>query len=245
MDRLAFDLMAAAEERHWWFHGRRDIIAAAMRTLGLPPDARVLDAGCGSGGNLRLLHEFGDLYAFEYDYVARAAAAALQIAKVERGALPDTIPFPGITFDAIGLFDVLEHLEHSVASLRSLGERLAPGGALVITTPALPLLWGPHDVHHQHFRRYTRASLVQHIRDAGLVVEYVSYFNTLLLPLAVLQRIRERLFGYSATDLIPGPRLNSLLYRIFSVERAWIPARRAPVGLSLLAVVRRAGATSV
>jgi SAM-dependent methyltransferase len=199
----------------------------------------VLDAGCGSGGNLALLARFGRVFGFEYDAEAEAVATALHIGTVSHGALPDGIPFSGTSFDAIGLFDVLEHLEHPVESLRALGDRLTPGGALIITVPALPWLWGPHDDVHQHYRRYTSALLARHVHDAGLRIEYMSYLNTLLLPLAIAQRVKERLFGYRVQQLTPSPALNALLYRIWRLELAWIPRRRLPIGLSLMAIVRR------
>ena len=239
MERDAFELMAAAERDHWWFKGRREFIAAALSRVGLAATSQILDAGCGSGGNLALLAQFGDVWGFEYDADALAAAAASGLATVAHGSLPDGIPFDEIEFDAIGLFDVLEHLAAPVASLSALRDRLATGGAIVITVPANPWLWGPHDVRHQHHRRYTSASLRQHLAAAGLRVEYLSYFNSLLLPLAIVQRLRERLFGYSTADLMPGRVVNAALFRIWRAERVWIPRWKAPVGLSLLAIARR------
>jgi len=239
MEREAFRLLAEAEQGHWWFRGRRDFIRAALETLALPRSAQILDAGCGSGGNLALLSEFGDVYGFEYDEMALELAASLGVGTVAKGALPDDIPFGDRTFDAIGLFDVLEHLPEPVASLAALRSRLARTGAIVVTVPANPWLWGPHDVAHQHFRRYTATELRRHAEQARLRVEYLSYFNALLLPLAVVQRVRERLFGYSVQDLSPSAGVNAALLRIWRLERRWIPQRRLPFGLSLLAILRR------
>lgn len=240
MDRDAYQLMAAAERDHWWFRGRRVFIERALRTVALPAAARILDAGCGSGGNLALLAQFGQVYGFEYDPEARAVAETLRIGTIEAGALPDAVPFGSTTFHAIGLFDVLEHLPQPVESLRALAARLAPGGALVLTVPALPWLWGPHDEVHNHYRRYTASTLRAHLTDAGLRVEWLTYMNALLLPLAIAQRVKERLFGYAVEALTPSPPVNRLLYRTWLLERAWIPQRRLPIGLSLMAVVRRA-----
>ena len=153
--------------------------------------------------------------------------------------MPGDVPFADTSFDVIGLFDVLEHLDAPVESLIALADRLSPTGAIVLTVPANPWLWGPHDVRHQHRMRYTRRSLRQQIVSAGLRVEYLSYFNSLLLPLAVAQRLRERMFGYSTSDLMPGRATNAALLNIWRAERAWIPRRTAPFGLSLLAIARR------
>jgi SAM-dependent methyltransferase len=238
MDRDIFDLMAATEDTHWWFRGRRDVIAAALRRVGPPEGARILDAGCGSGGNLALLSRYGSVSGFEFDGPARAQAAARGVGRVEAGALPHGVPFGTQPFHVIGMFDVLEHLEQPVESLVALHARLEPGGALVLTVPAYQWLWGPHDVQHQHRRRYSATLLDTQLRQAGFEIEYLSYFNTLLLPLAIVQRVKERVLGYDA-GAMPGSRVNELLYRIWSWEQAWIPMHRAPCGLSLLAIARR------
>ena len=240
MERDAFALMAAAERDHWWFKGRREVIAAAIARVAPPSGARILDAGCGSGGNLALLARFGSVWGFEYDRNALQVAAASHIGTVAHGSLPDGIPFDRMPFHVIGLFDVLEHLTLPVESLRSLAARLTPDGAIVIAVPANPWLWGPHDVRHQHQRRYTAPSLRAHLSAAGLRIEYLSHFNTLLLPLAIVQRLRERFFGYSTNGLMPGRAVNAALFRIFRIERAWIARVSAPMGLSLLAIARRA-----
>ncbi|MES3032386.1 MAG: class I SAM-dependent methyltransferase [Gemmatimonadota bacterium] len=239
MKRDAFALMADAEQSHWWYRGRRDFIAAALERVAPPPGAHILDAGCGSGGNLEVLARFGKVSGFEYDAEAMHVARERQIGPVEPGALPGPIPFGDQRFDAIGLFDVLEHLEQPVDSLVALRQRLVDGGALVLTVPANPWLWGPHDVQCQHFRRYTAATLRDHLTSAGFVVEYLSYFNSLLLPLAIAQRIKERVAGYDL-EAMPGGGMNGLLHRIWRIERRWIPTRVAPFGLSLIAIARRA-----
>lgn len=238
MERDAFSLMAASERDHWWFRGRRYFIERTIRAMTFGKRTKVLDAGCGSGGNLELMSQFGELYAFEYDEEACAASQSIGIGRIARGSLPDGVPFEGVRFNLIGLFDVLEHLERPVESLSALAERLADDGALVITVPALPLLWGPHDVVHRHYRRYTRKLLTEHLAAAGLEVKYISYMNMLLLPLAIVQRLRERVFGYRPSDLQPSPMINAALLRIWCWERIWIPQRHLPIGLSLIAVAR-------
>ena len=236
MDEAAFALLERLERDHWWFVGRRHFIERALTRVRAPRPWRVLDAGAGSGGNLAMLAGHGSVSAFETDPHAAAVARARDIGEVALGHLPDGIPFGDKAFEVIGAFDVIEHLDDPVAALRALRQRLAPGGAIVITVPAYPWLWGPHDEVHQHRRRYTRGTLRRDLEAAGLHVRYLTYINLLLLPLAVLQRLRESVFGYQPQALQVAPWLNRLLLTIWRFEDRWVPRRSLPAGLSLLAV---------
>ena len=241
MDRAVYDRMEAAEAEHWWFVGRRAVLDALVRRhCALPAGARVLEAGCGTGGNLAMLSEYGRLDAFEYDADARAVASQKGGIAVQPGALPDDISAPDGAYDLIALFDVLEHIEQDVASLTALGSKLAPQGRLLISVPAMPWLWSHHDVAHHHFRRYTRRSLRQAIEDAELEVASIGYFNTFLFPAAVGQRMVQKITGSQApADQIPAPWLNRTLAAIFQAERHVIGRLPMPFGLSLYAVATR------
>ena len=242
MDRAVFDRMDAQEEVHWWFRARRTIIQSVIaRFIELPDNPRLMEAGCGTGGNLEMLGEFGALRAFELDDVARAAAAAKSGLAVAPGALPGPIPFEAERFDLIGLFDVLEHVEEDQAALAALTERLSAEGRILLTVPAFQWLWSAHDEHHHHFRRYNRAQLAAVAKRAGLTVERSFYFNTLLFPVAVVLRALKRWAGStSADDTLPGPLLNAALHSVFAFERFFVGRVTVPVGLSLCAVLKRA-----
>jgi hypothetical protein len=117
---------------------------------------------------------------------------------------------------------------------------LAPGGSLLLTVPAVPWLWSDHDVLHQHKRRYTKALLLQRLNEAGFAPVRVGYFNSLLFPLALAQRLLSRLVGGGADDYgAPAEPLNSALAAIFGVESKVLGWFRFPIGLSLFAVVRK------
>lgn len=241
MDRAAYAGMNAIEGRHWWFVARRAIIDTLIRrTIKPRVGARVLEAGCGTGGNLALLSRFGRLSAFEFDAEARGLANAKQICRVVPGALPDGLDTADAPYDLVALMDVLEHIDDDVGSLRALGALLSDDGSILLTVPAVPLLWSHHDVLHHHKRRYSRRSLVTVIEQAGLRVESVGYFNSLLFPLALLQRGMAKLLGrQDPVDALPGPLLNRVLTTIFASERHVLGRLRLPIGLSLYAVIRR------
>lgn len=239
MDRGVYDRMHEQEDTHWWFRARRDIIRSVIERLGsCGPGSRVLEAGCGTGGNLAMLAGFGDLDAFEFDTAARERASQRIGREVPFGALPDRLPFGTTRYGLIGLFDVLEHVEDDVGSLAALSRRLDTDGRLVVTVPALPWMWSKHDDRHHHFRRYTRRSLERAARQAGLEVERCFYFNTLLLPVAAGLRAFKALLGKdSPDDTLPSPWLNRVLYGVFALERHLVQRVGFPAGLSLCAVL--------
>jgi SAM-dependent methyltransferase len=240
MDSQLLRKQATLEKKHWWFVARRIILDWVLVNLNLPADARILEAGCGTGGNLPMLAKHGEVFAFDVSETARQLAEEWKSATIVEGSLPDGIPFAGETFDLIVLLDVLEHIEDDSAALRALRARLRPGGRVLITVPALPALWSYHDERHQHFRRYRKADLAARVRDVGYQLTTISYFNTLLLPLiAGVRLIRGIGFGGRQDDLaIPSPWLNEMMQRVFSQERHLLGRVPFPVGVSLFAVAK-------
>ena len=231
--------MSAQEGGHWWFVARRAILDSLIRSRIAPRDgARILEAGCGTGGNLAMLAAHGSVDALEYDAQARELARGRGVGRIEPGMLPGQIGFDGTRYDVIALLDVLEHVEEDRASLAALRARLADGGRILLTVPAVPWLWSDHDVIHHHKRRYTLAGLRQVAQAAGLKVEAVGYFNSLLFPLAMAMRTAHRLLRRKdALDAQPSPPVNALLRRIFGWERHLLGRVRFPIGLSLYAIL--------
>ena len=87
---------------------------------------------------------------------------------------------------------MIEHLEDDVGALRELRRVVAPGGALLVTVPAYQWLWSGHDEINHHHRRYTRRSLQAAAEQAGWRQVRTTYFNSLLLPVAILLRVLDR-----------------------------------------------------
>jgi SAM-dependent methyltransferase len=243
MSPEAYLEMAETETEHWWFRGRRDVIYSALQRLRLPLlRARVLEVGSGTGGNIEMLTQFGRVSGLEMDETALALTAKRTGGQfdIRAGRCPDKVPFDGEQFNLICFFDCLEHIPDDVASLARMRALLAADGAIVVTVPAYQWLWSAHDVYLHHCRRYSRASLIECAQAAGYRVERITYFNTLLFPLAAAARLLDRVIGRSRSsgDAVPSGPLNDLLYRIFNWESRWLARRTLPFGMSLMAVLR-------
>lgn len=229
--------MAATEDRHWWFVARRQILFHLIAQLALPPAARILEIGAGSGGNLAMLRAFGEVDAIEGDATARNLAQRRCIAHVYEGWLPDRLPERLACYDLICLFDVLEHIADDVASLVALRHLLKPGGRILVTVPAYKWLWSRHDVLLHHHRRYRRIDLVKLAAKSGFTCARLSYFNMFLLPLVATARFIDQWHSGSTTTgvAIPAAPINDLLHRIFASERFLLRRVDFPTGTSLYA----------
>jgi SAM-dependent methyltransferase len=241
MDPNAYLEMADTESRHWWFVGRRVLLSSIIHRLTLPPNARILEIGSGTGGNLEMLSAFGRVSALEMDATARSIANKKTFDRfdIRGGFCPTDIPFSDEKFDLICLFDVLEHIEEDFSTLVALRTLIADGGNILVTVPAYQWLWSRHDEFLHHKRRYSAQELRRKITTAGLRIDKISYFNTLLFPLAVVARFKDRLLRTASASgsAIPADPLNSLLYKIFSAERHLLGKASLPFGVSLLAVL--------
>jgi SAM-dependent methyltransferase len=240
MERVVYERMAEYADRHWWYRARRDILARLIeQKIALPKEARILEIGCGTGPNLDMLARFGRLDAVEIDPAARAVASLRLGRPVHDSPLPHLLGIEDGAYDLVCLLDVLEHVEADRAALESIARKLRPGGRLLIAVPAHPWMWSAHDRVNHHKRRYTKRTLRAVIDAAGLKLHMLSYFNSLLFPLAVASRLAERLFDKEddSADTPPPAPLNRLFEAAFRLERYAIGRLPFPPGLSIVAIV--------
>lgn len=247
MELYEYEVMAAVEGEHWWYRGMRALSAAWLdQVYRGRSDLQILDAGCGTGGNGQFLQRYGRVVGLDLAQLALTLGQRRLPGRLMRGSV-DALPLRSDCFDLVTSFDVLYHravIDEQVA-LRETMRVLRPGGRLLLRLPAYQWLTSEHDrsVHGRH--RYTAGETKAMLATAGLRLERLSYINSLLLPLPVLQRLLERVLpsnDAAASDLeLPHPLVNATLQSALYLEAAWLRAgRRFPGGLSILALARKA-----
>ncbi len=233
--------MAATEQQHWWFVARRTIFSEVLGFNDAQPMANIVDVGCGTGGNLQFLRQFGDVTGLELN--PEAATMAATHGQVVCGGATHAWPIAMNSVDTFTAFDVLEHIPDDKSALLNLFASLKPGGGLILSVPAYQWLWSEHDEALHHQRRYVLPNVVKLATSVGFSVEYVSYHNCLLFPVSCMLRIISRISGGRAgvdENRVPARSLNRLLKAVYSFERHIIKRQwRMPFGLSIIAVLSK------
>lgn len=231
---------AALTDAHWWWLARLKVLRRLLsRFLGKDSKRRILEVGCSTGANLRMLQDFGTVYAMDVDTPAvEYCRMRFPGIRIYDGGIPDPLRD---SYDVICLFDVLEHIEDEDGALEWIDDHLAADGVVLVTVPAYGFLGSPQD---GAFRRYTRPALEKLLRKR-FDVSYASYFNTHLFPAIATARLAQRMLhlnGGTQDTASGGGIANRALQAVFASERLWLPVFRLPFGVSIFAVGRKAKA---
>ena len=238
-----YEVMHALELRHWWFRGRRRLLINLLRGVagaGSKP-LRILDYGCGTGGNTSAYGSFGNVVGIEPDSAAVRLAHQRGGARYCRSSGTD-LPFRDGSFDVVLASDVLEHIEHDGKAVSEISRVVRPGGWVILSVPAHGWLFSQHDTALQHFRRYSKRGVRELLDRNRLLVRRLSYWNTALFPVVCIQRLlaRRRPTGPPQSDtVLPRPLLNEALTGVLAVESALASRIPLPWGVSLVAVAER------
>lgn len=253
MDPRLIELNAEIEDRHWWFRARRSILVDVVRHL-LPggSGSRVLDIGCGTGGNLAALAEHFDCTGIDPAKLAiKFARERFPQIEFVRGSAPGDLRELMPRFDLILLTDVLEHVEFEIDLFADIVAAAKPGAYFILTVPANQRMWSEHDVSHGHFRRYAPDRFAKIWEQLPVDKLFTSHFNWRLYPLIrtirSLSQVRGTGCGLHGSDLsVPNSMVNRMLYQIFAGESSklieGLEHQSGPVstyGVSLLAVLQK------
>jgi len=217
-------------------HYRRWMFRRVEQFLG----QRILEVGAGIGNFTELLLNrelvvASDIHPDCVAHLRRRFAGHPGVVALQMDAAdPALVQLARYDLDTIVCMNVLEHVADDVAALRHMFAALRTGGRLVLLAPAFLFLFGTVDRSLQHHRRYTRRALLPKVQQAGFCVERSFYMNLVgMVGWFVNNRVVKRVEESPQQILFFDRFMAPVAERI---ERIIPP----PVGLSLIAVCRRA-----
>lgn len=231
------------ETNHWWYLGRRKIIEKLIDKIVQPKEKlKILDVGCGSGGNIKFLQKFGKVIGVDNSKMAISFCRRNNLKNVLLGDAV-RLPFNKNSFDLITSLDLLEHVKDDQKALKEFNRVLKPGGHLLITVPALKILWSDFDIPSKHYRRYEKKELKIKIKNVGFKITKLSFINFFLfLPIFLIRSAQNTLqkwikFGRELKE--QNRIINFVLKQIFSSEVLLIEKFDLPIGVSLICIAQK------
>jgi len=233
--------VAAAEDDHWWYRNTRALMSDLLRPW-LAHDQRILDAGCGPGGNGAWLRSHGRVVGVDVAHEALEFVRTRRPETVPVRASAQRLPFEDGVFDVVLGITLLYTLQDDVAALTELVRVLRPGGALLLLEPAFESLRRGHDVTVHGLRRYRRHELAGLAIRSGLRVRRATYAYSFLAPpaavLAALERRGTRPPQDAGSD-VERRALDPVFAPLARTERRWLTRHDVPVGTSVVVLATR------
>ena len=238
-----YPILYQVEDTHWWYVGRRRIIQSLVekiRTTLNTSNPRILDVGCGTGANLKMLAGYGSAEGVDISPQAVEFCRERGLDSVKLGAA-EQLPYENESFEIVTALDVIEHLDDDVAGLREMRRVLRHDGRVLLFVPAFMFLWGVQDDVSNHRRRYTLPSLVKAVEAAGFAIEWSSYANiSFFLPVLLVRSLMRWLGLRAATEYgINISLMNGPFSQLFAAERFVLERGRLPFGVSAVCIARR------
>jgi len=219
------------EKEHWWFKSKRKIIKYFIKKYGKP--GSLLDIGCGTGITLLELKDSFEVFGVDSSKIAlefckKRGLKNLKLSPAEK------LPFKDESFDNILALDMLEHTDDELV-LKEIYRVLKKDGTLIVTVPALQMLWTKHDEIFQHKRRYNKKELKEKLIKYNFKIQKLSYWNFILFPLAIIYK-----FINKKSHIQPAPKyLNKLLTAGLSIDNFFIKFINLPYGVSLIGIFKK------
>ncbi len=182
-----FEKLFELESNSFWFRARNKIIVWALRKYFFSV-ATMLEVGCGTGFVIQAIGKsnphlklYGSELFSEGLHFARLRSPTAAFMQLDARQLP----FKD-SFDVIGCFDVLEHIDEDEQVLAEFYRTCRQG--IILTVPQHQFLWSAMDEVACHKRRYSATELKRKVEKAGFKVVRQTSFISFLLPLMMLNR---------------------------------------------------------
>jgi SAM-dependent methyltransferase len=233
--------IAAVEDDHWWYRNTR-ALAADLLGPWLARASRILDAGCGPGGNGAWLATHADVVGVDLAPDALAFVRARRPTTRPVRARVEALPFADGAYDVVVGLTILYTVPDDARAVAELARVLRPGGALLLVEPAFRALGRAHDATVHGRRRYRRHQLARLATTAGLTVARATYAYSFLAPpaaaLGVLDRVRHRRDTAAGSD-VDKRALDRIFAPLADRERSWLAGHDLPVGTSVVLLATR------
>ena len=246
MEIYTYKEMYLNEERHWWFVGTRNILFSIMdKFVGKDKNTKILDIGCGTGIVMKKLESYGEAFGIDISDEAILFCIKRGIKNISK-ANAEKLPFENNYFDLITSFDVLEHIDNAVITVKEIYRTLNMNGIAILSVPAYKFLWSSHDEALKHVTRFTIGELKELILLNNFEILKISYFNFFLFPIIALVRHTKNISqkvvnkNIKQTDLKNTPVLfNKILISILNLESKILKKINFPYGVSILAIIKK------
>jgi len=244
MQQHTYAIMHNVEDSHWWYVGRRAILESFLKQIIQNPKSKIhnpkiLDVGCGTGGNLEMLAKFGAAEGVDVSDDALEFCRRKGL-KAHKG-LAESLPFADESFDVVTALDVVEHLDDDVAGLSEMYRVLRRGGKTLIFVPAFMWLWGVQDDVSNHRIRYTKKQIVERLEKSGFEIERATYANWTFFAPILGGRTLMRITGIKpeSENNVNVSALNGVFGKLFGAERFWLKNFNFPFGVSIVIVAKK------
>ena len=242
MQQEEYEKLYKFENFYWWHLGRREILKKILRRFLERKRNNILEIGCGTGGNLKILGEFGNVSGLDnskeaLSFCGERGFTNLILSKAEE------INLPSESFDLVAALDVLEHIEDDEKTMREVQRLLKNGGLFLATVPAYSFLWSAHDELVHHKRRYRDSELSKKLKTAGFDVVKISHIIFFIFPAILLFRIIEKIFfpkKKKSTAYVMLPKfLNQFFIYLLKLESILLRYFNLPFGTSVIVIARK------
>ena len=242
----ANDRTATIEDVSFWYAHRNAVIVDAMNRNNFEGDY----ADIGGGNGFQLLHVAKMMKPPKSILIEPGYQGCLNA--MHKGAdhvynmTYEQFDFSSFNVGAVGLYDVLEHIDDHVSFLNGVKAKLGPGKLIFMTVPAFNLLWSKNDENAGHYRRYTKSSVRKLAKDCDLKLIEFSYFFSYLFPSVLLLRSIPSRLGWikkiESHNSVDQHRTKEgkrvIISKVGEIERSMIKNNLVPFGSSCLAIFR-------